>query len=118
MTRTTLHATARELGMIGFLNRMILWLIALGILALIIAQFLPLIQKNIRMQRDLQIIQEEVRQLEWERYRNHIRIGALQHEPRAIEREIRERHGYARPDEKVVTFRSYSAGGGLATPLE
>jgi hypothetical protein len=69
------------------------------------------------MQHELQIIQEEVRLLEWERYRNHVRIGALQHEPRAIEQEIRERHGYARPEEQVVTFRSYESGGGLESPL-
>lgn len=111
MTRATLDMTAPELGLIGWMNRTLLWLIALGLLGLGIARFLPLIQKNIRMQQDVQLLQEEVRRLQVERYHNQLRIHALQADPRAVERELRENHGYALPDEQVLTFRESGSGG-------
>jgi cell division protein FtsB len=104
-TRTTLHATASELGPIGWLNRVMLFLIATAVVAGVVAKFFPLIQKNIRMQREVHLLQDEVRRLQMEQNRNQVRIHALQVDPRVVERELRERHGYARPGEQVVTFR-------------
>lgn len=116
MTRTTLHSTAPELGVIGWLNRCILWLIGLAVLCLVVAKFLPLIQKNMRMRRDLQVVEEQVRRLQWERYRNAHRIHALQTDPRTVEREIRERHGFSRPGELVITFRELDSSEGGKSP--
>ena len=95
-----------NLGVLGWLNRLMLWLIALAVAALIILKYLPLIRKNEAMRRELQERQEEVQRLETAATRNQARIESLRNDPRAIERESREQLGLARPDEQVVTFQT------------
>ena len=95
-----------NLGVVGWLNRLMLWLIALAVAALIILKYLPLIRKNEAMRRELQERHEEVQRLETATARGQARIESLRNDPRAIEREAREQLGLARPDEQVVTFQN------------
>jgi cell division protein FtsB len=104
MSASTEAGPAVNLGLLGWLNRLMLWLIALAVMALIILKYVPLIRKNESMRRDLQQRQEVVQRLETTTARNQARIDALRNDPRAIEREAREQLGLARPDEQVVTF--------------
>jgi cell division protein FtsB len=97
-----------EIGLFGWLNRLMLSLIVLSIIALIILKYLPLIRKNESMSRELQSRREEVQALEVQVNRNQARIEALRSDPRTVEREAREKLGMARPDEHVVTFQNGS----------
>lgn len=99
-----------NLGIFGWLNRLMIWLIVLAAIGLIIAKYLPLIQKNVRLRQELQLKQEEVQRLQRERQANQQRIQQLQNDPRTVEREARERLGFARPEEQVVTFKEASLG--------
>lgn len=99
-----------NLGIFGWLNRLMIWLIVLAAIGLIIAKYLPLIQKNVRLRQELQLKQEEVQRLQRERQANQQRIQQLQNDPRTVEREARERLGFARPDEQVVTFKEVTPG--------
>ncbi|MFM8359771.1 MAG: FtsB family cell division protein [Verrucomicrobiota bacterium] len=107
-----------NLGVFGWLNRLMIWLIILAAAGLIIAKYLPLIQKNVRLRQELQVKQEEVQRLQRERQANQQRIQQLQNDPRTVEREARERLGFARPDEQVVTFKEMApaAGNPAAAP--
>lgn len=106
-----------NLGVIGWLNRLMIWLIVLAAIGLIIAKYLPLIQKNVRLRQELQVKQEEVQRLQRERQANQQRIQQLQGDPRTVEREARERLGFARPDEQVVTFKEMAPAAGSSTPI-
>jgi len=98
-----------NVGVFGWLNRLMLGLIVLALIALIILKCLPLIRKNESMSRDLQSRRDEVQRMENQVTRNQARIEALRSDPRTIEREAREQLGLARPDENVVTFQTPEA---------
>ena len=93
-----------ELGWVGWMNRILMALIVLALLAGIGLSYLPLIQINQRYRERVQRKQEEVQRLEAELRRMEFEIRALKTDPRFLERKIREL-GYARADELVVTFK-------------
>lgn len=94
-----------NLGVFGWLNRLMLGLIVLALMAMIVMKCLPLIWKNESMSREMQTRQQEVQTLEAQVARNQARIEALRSDPRTVEREAREQLGLAKPDEQVVTFQ-------------
>jgi cell division protein FtsB len=66
--------------------------------------YLPLIQQNERMRReifrlDVQLQKEEAKSKELK-----AEIDALRNDPKTVERLMREKLGYAKPDETVVRF--------------
>ena len=87
-----------------WLNRVLVVLIVLAIVAAIGLNYVPLIRQNQMLREKLQQRQEEVARLNSELRRLDGENRALQTDPRYIERRVREL-GYARPDELVVTFR-------------
>ena len=93
-----------KLGVFDWLNRVLLTLIVLAVLAAIGLNYLPLIRQNQALREKLQQRQDEVVKLEAELRRLDAEIRALKTDPRHIERKVREL-GYAKPDELVVTFR-------------
>jgi cell division protein FtsB len=94
-----------NLGVFGWLNRLMLGLIVAALMAMIVLKYLPLIRKNESMSREMQTRQQEVQALESQVARNQARIEALRSDPRTVEREAREQLGLAKPDEQVVTFQ-------------
>ncbi len=112
MSASTDGGSAVNLGILGWLNRLMLWLIALAIISLIGLKYLPLIRKNESMRREVQVNQETVQRLESQVNRNQNRIESLRTDPRTIERESREQLGLAKPDEQVVTFQNKTGAGG------
>lgn len=95
-----------DIGVFGWLNRLMVGLIILALVALIVLKYVPLIRKNEAMNRDLQSRREEVQKMATQVARNAARIEALRSDPRTVEREARELLGLARPDEQVVTFQT------------
>ena len=106
MSASTDSGSVVDLGILGWLNRLMLWLIALAIAALIVLKYVPLIRKNEQLRREVQTDHEAVQHLESQVNRNQARIEALRGDARVIEREAREQLGLAKPDEQVVTFQA------------
>jgi cell division protein FtsB len=101
---TDAHSSEVELGWLGWMNRILMTLIVLALLAGIGLSYRPLIHQNQGYRERVQRKQEEVQRLEAELRRMEFEIRALKTDPRFLERKIREL-GYARPDELVVTFK-------------
>lgn len=92
------------LGILGWLNRLLVVLIVLSVVGAMLLRYVPLIRQNQMMRADVQIQQDKVNALQSEIARLEAEIRALKSDPRTVERRLREL-GYARPDEVVVTFR-------------
>ncbi len=97
--------TRPDLGLGARLNRVLPWLIGMGVLGLVLVRYLPQIHKNEDMRRQLQQKVEETQRLELEVSRLRAENNALAREPRTIERTAREQLSFARPEERVVTFQ-------------
>ncbi len=95
-----------ETGIWNQLTRIVIFLIILAGLIALGRWYLPLIQQNERMRREihrleseLEIEREQSRQLQQE-------IDLLTKDPAALEREIRSRLGLSRPGETVIRFEA------------
>ena len=93
-----------DLGIWSKLTKVVVGLVVLAILLLMGMYYLPLIQQNERMRReifrlDVQLQKEEAKSKELK-----AEIDALRNDPKTVERLMREKLGYAKPDEMVVRF--------------
>lgn len=104
MGRYVANTGAVDLGFYGWMNRLMLWLIGLAVAGLIVLKYVPLIQKNADLRRQVGQLERRVRLLEMQHSANAAETARLQSDPRAVEREARERLGKAKPGEWVVTF--------------
>ena len=96
-----------SLGVLGWLNRLLVVLISMAVVGAMGLRYVPLIRQNQMMRADVQLQQDKVDRLKSEVSRLEAEIRALKTDPRTVERRLREL-GYARPDEVVVTFREPS----------
>jgi cell division protein FtsB len=93
-----------DLGIWSRLTKVVVGLVVLAVLLLMGMCYLPLIQQNERMRReilrlDVQLQKEEAKSKEFK-----AEIDALRNDPKTVERLMREKLGYAKPDETVVRF--------------
>lgn len=102
-------------GWMGAMNRAIRWCLFLGIIGFIVAQYVPLIQKNHRLRKSLSEWRESESRLASVHAANRKRIQDLRENPVVIERTAREMLQLARPGESVVTFLN-PAGAGTSSP--
>jgi cell division protein FtsB len=79
-------------------------LVVLAFLLLIGMCYLPLIQQNERMRREILRLDAQLQKEEEKSRQLKTEIEALRNDPKTIERLMREKLGYARPDETVVRF--------------
>jgi cell division protein FtsB len=66
--------------------------------------YLPLIQQNERMRQIILKKSDTIAQEEETSRKLKASIDALQHDPKTVERLVREKLGYAKPGETVVRF--------------
>jgi cell division protein FtsB len=95
---------AVNIGWMGAMTRAVRWCIFAGVVGFIVAQYLPLIEKNrlLRARRERAL---EAETLLRERHAANLeRIHGLRHDPRAVERAARERLQLARPEESIINF--------------
>lgn len=93
-------------GIWSWLTQAVIALVALAVLVLILMKYLPNIQQNERLRRELDRLQaEQNQQMEISR-QLRAQIDALSHDPETVARLAREKLGYARPDETVVRFET------------
>jgi cell division protein FtsB len=101
------HRQAAEvnLGILGWLNRLMLWLIALAVVGLIILKYLPAIQKTAFQRQRVEELRAAVIKTRAAVQAQDQRVAALKTDPRTVERETREQMGYGAPGETIVTFQ-------------
>jgi len=91
-------------GIWSKLTRVVIFLILVAVALLVIIWYLPLVQQNERMRKEIlrkdSLIQKEdetARQLK-------ASMDALRNDPKAVERLARDKFGYAKPGETIVRF--------------
>jgi cell division protein FtsB len=93
-----------DLGIWSKLTKVVVGLVVLAFLLLIGMCYLPLIQQNERMRREVLRLDAQLQKEEEKSRQLKTEIEALRNDPKTIERLVREKLGYARPDETVVRF--------------
>jgi cell division protein FtsB len=101
-----------DLGIWGKLTWAVTILALLAGLALVVGWYLPLINQNERMRHEILKLGEQIQQEEETSKKLKASIDALQHDPKTVERLIREKLGYARPGETVIRFEEPATNSG------
>ena len=86
------------------LTKVVVGLVVLAVLLLMGMCYLPLIQQNERMRREILRLDVQLQKEEAKSKQLKAEIDALRNDPKTVERLMREKLGYAKPDETVVRF--------------
>ena len=95
-----------DLGIWSKLTKVVVGLVVVAVLLLIGMCYLPVINENERMRRQILLFQNQIKQEEARSKALQAQVDALLHDPKTVERLTREKLGYARPDETVVRFET------------
>ena len=71
---------------------------------LVVGWYLPLINKNERMRHEILRLTAQIQQEEEIGKKLRSSIDAVQHDPKTVERLVRDRFGYAKTNEIVIRF--------------
>jgi cell division protein FtsB len=95
-----------DLGIWSKLTRFVVFLLFLAGLLGVAIWYLPLIQHNERLRK--QILQKEAEIRKQEEYGKQLKasIESLRRDPKAVERLARERFGYAKQGETIIRFEA------------
>ena len=93
-----------DLGLWSKLTKVVVGLVVLAVLLLMGMCYLPLIQQNERMRREKLRLEMELDKETAKSRQLQAQIDALRNDPKTVERLMREKLGYAKPDETVVRF--------------
>jgi cell division protein FtsB len=93
-----------DLGIWGKLTRLASFLVFLAGILLVAVWYLPLIQQNERMRREIQRLDGQIQKQEETGRQLRTASDALRYDPKAVERLARERLGYAKAGETVIRF--------------
>ena len=93
-------------GIWSKLTRVVIFLILIAVALLVIIWYLPLVQQNERMRKEI-LRKDNLIQKEDETARKlKVDMDALRNDPKAVERLARDKFGYAKPGETVVRFET------------
>jgi cell division protein FtsB len=93
-----------DLGIWGKLTRVVIFLVLVALLLGVGVWYLPLIQQNERMRKEVLRLEAQIQgEVETDK-RLRASIEALRNEPKVVERLSRETLGYAKPGETVFRF--------------
>lgn len=95
-----------DLGIVNKLTRAVIFLILLAIGLFVVVWYLPLIQQNERMRKEVLRLEAQVKREEETNKLLKASIDVLRNDPKAVERLARERLGYAKPGEIVIRAES------------
>ena len=95
-----------DLGIWSKLAKLVTWLLLLAGLLLVGVWYLPIIQQNERMRREIMRLDNALDRQQETNKLLQAEIAALRNDPKTIERLTREKLGYAKPGETVVRFES------------
>src|SRR5438128_2647575 len=94
-----------DLGIWDKLGRLIVFLLLLAALLGIAVWYLPLIQRNERMRKEIHALDADIKKAEEDNRRLKSSIEAMR-DPRTIERLAREKLSYARTGETIIRFET------------
>ena len=95
-----------DVGLWGKLTRAVIFLILLAGVLGVLLWYAPLIQRNERMRKEVLRLEGQIQQEEATAKQVKTSIDALSRDPKAVERLVRERLGYAKAGETVIRFES------------
>jgi len=95
-----------DLGILGKLTRVVVFLLCVAGLLAVAVWYLPLIQQNERMRKVVLQLDTQIAKAEESNRQLKMSFDALRYDPKTVERLARERLGYARPGETVIRFES------------
>ena len=93
-----------NLGIWETLTRVVIFLLFIAGILLVAIWYLPLIETNERYRKEILRLDTQIQKEEETARQLHTSIEALRHDPKALERLVRERLGYAKTGEIVIRF--------------
>jgi len=105
-----------EAGIWNKLTRIVIFLIIVAGLIALGLWYLPLIQLNERMRREIHQLESELETERGTSRQLQAEIDLLTKDSDALEREIRARLGLARPGETVIRFEADSTNSAVRLP--
>ena len=90
------------------LTRLVVFLLFIAGLLGVAVWYLPLIQQNERMRKELLRYDTLIKKEEESSKQLHGAMEGIRRDPKAIDRLVRERLGYAKPGETVIRFEAPS----------
>jgi cell division protein FtsB len=93
-----------DLGIWGKMTRVVICLLVVAVLLGIGVLYLPLIQQNERMRKEVLRLKAQTAKEEEINRQLKAAVESLRNDPKAIERYAREKFGYAKPGETVIRF--------------
>ena len=105
-----------EAGIWNKLTRVVIFLICIAGVIALGRWYLPLIQQNERMRKEIHRLESELASESETTRKLQQEIDLLTKDPAALEREIRVRLGYAQPGETVFRFEGGQTNLPLSTP--
>ena len=93
-----------DLGIWGKMTRVVICLLVVAVLLGIGVLYLPLIQQNERMRKEVLRLKAQTAKEEETNRQLKASVESLRNDPKAIERYAREKFGYAKPGETVIRF--------------
>ncbi len=93
-----------DTGIWSRLTQVVALLIAVAVLLIVARAYLPVIQQNERMRRDILRLDAELQKQAEISKQLHDEMDALRNDRGTVERLAREKLGYARADETVIRF--------------
>ncbi|MFM8418548.1 MAG: FtsB family cell division protein [Verrucomicrobiota bacterium] len=106
------------MGVFGWLNRLLMFLIVAAIVAAAALKYVPLVRTNIRLVAREQELRDSIAQKRAEAARLNARVRQLRDNPRAVEREARAQLGLARADEMVLWISPFIAKASPTNRME
>jgi cell division protein FtsB len=95
-----------DLGIWSKLTQVVILLVVVAVLLLIGRTYLPLIQENERMRADILQKDGQIQKQEEISRQLHAEIEALRHDPKTVERLVRETLRYAKTNETIIHFET------------
>lgn len=99
-------------GLWGKLTRVVIFLLLVAGLATVAVWYLPLIQQNERMRKDVLRLDGQIQTEIATQRQYRASIEALRYDTNAVERLAREKLRYAKPGEIIVTFENPTNSAG------
>ena len=95
-----------NLGIWDKLTRVVIFLLFIAGLLGVAVWYLPLIERNERMRKEILRLDDQVQKQEELSKYLRASIETLRRDPKAVERLARERLGYAKPGEIIIRFEA------------
>jgi cell division protein FtsB len=95
-----------DLGIWDKLSRVVIFLLFVAGLLGVAVWYLPLIQQNERMRKQILALDSQIQKEEAAAKQYKASIDALKYDPKAVERLVRTQLGYSKPGETVIRFEA------------